>query len=209
MWAYSSPIQEGKRLWVCTSALILILGGLLGRWITEVRAAPISREAAAPGLCPTIHRFIPRDSKAFIPIPRTKGFSILCKVNTSSSRCEWVLLASRGRSYYFNMDLKEHLILYNMGLIITRMSKELEGEYHVLSGINKTCEGRVFMTAVGPLFLYRIFLLIPGIVFLCGLGLLWDWLIKARNRLATSEEGQGANARIQHVIPPLDLSRNP
>ncbi|KAH0630421.1 hypothetical protein JD844_013434 [Phrynosoma platyrhinos] len=162
--------------------------------------------SSGPGMCPTIHRYIPRDSKAFIPVPRSKGFSILCRVNTSSSRCEWVLIANRGRSYYFNMDLKDHLILHNMGLIVIRMSKELEGEYQVLSGLNRTCEGRVLMTAVGPLFLYRIFLLIPGIMFLCGLGLLWDWLIKARHRLAASEEEQISHDRIQHVIPPSDLS---
>ncbi|KAM6473967.1 uncharacterized protein PHA67_006562 [Liasis olivaceus] len=208
MWAYHTPPQEGKRLWVCTSALILILGGLLGRRITEVGAGPMSEKLAASGMCPIIHRYIPRDSKAFIPIPRSNSYAVLCRVNISSSQCEWVLIANRGRCYYFNLGLKEHLILHQMGLVVMHMKKELEGEYQVLSGVNRTCQGRVLMTAVGPLFLYRIFLLIPGIMFLCGLGLLWDWLIKARGRLVTSEEEQSANQRIQQiqrVLPPLDL----
>ncbi|KAF7236206.1 Maltose/maltodextrin import ATP-binding protein MalK [Varanus komodoensis] len=206
MLAYSSPLQEGKPLRLCISALILISGGLLGQWITEAKAGPISGQAADPGFCPTIHRYIPRESKAFIPIPHTRGYAILCRVNASSSHCEWVMVSTRGRAYYFNMDLKDHLILHSMGLIVTRMTKDLEGEYQVLSGINRTCEGRILITAVGSLFLYRIFLLIPGITFLCGLSLLWDWLIKARNQLATSEEEQRNHERIQHIIAPSDLS---
>nr|XP_020669752.1 uncharacterized protein LOC110090476 isoform X2 [Pogona vitticeps] len=169
------------------------------------QAVILGSYSGGPGRCPTIHRYIPRDSKAFIPIARSKGFSILCRVN-ASSRCEWVLLVNRGRSYYFNMDLKDHLILHNKGLVVKHMSKELEGEYQVLSGLNRTCDGQVLLTAVGPLFLYRIFLLLPAIMFLGGLGALWDWLVVERNRLAASEEEQNINNRIQHVFPPLDLN---
>ncbi|KAG8127749.1 hypothetical protein E2320_014647 [Naja naja] len=160
----------------------------------------------ASSVCPIIHQYIPRDSKAFIPIPRTNSYAVLCRVNLTTSQCEWVLIANRGRCYYFNLGLKEHLILHQMGLIVMHMKKELEGEYQVLSGVNRTCQGRVLMTYVGPLFLYRIFLLIPGIMFLVGLGMLWDWLIKARSRMGASEEEQTANQLIQHVIPPLDTT---
>lgn len=46
-------------------------------------------------------------------------------------------------------------------------------------------------------------------MFLVGLGILWDWLIKARSRMGASEEEQTANQLIQHVIPPLDTSARP
>ncbi|KAJ7317287.1 hypothetical protein JRQ81_003449 [Phrynocephalus forsythii] len=205
MWAYTVAPQEGKRLWVLLPAPVLIWGVLIGHWVAEAAAAALNGKAEGPDVCPTIHRYIPRDSRAFIPISHPKGFSVLCRVNASSSRCEWVLLVNRGRSYYFNMDLKNHLTLNNMGLVVRHMSKELEGEYQVLSGHNRTCDGRVLMTAVGPLFLYWIFL-IPGILFLAGLVLLWDWLVKARRQLAASAEGENIDGRIQHVIPPAHPS---
>ncbi|XP_062829772.1 uncharacterized protein LOC134297077 isoform X2 [Anolis carolinensis] len=164
------------------------------------------RKIPVPDMCPIIYRHIPRDSRDLIPVPRSEGFSILCRVNTSTSLCEWILIATRDRSYYFNRDMKNHIVLHPLGLIVTHMNKELEGEYQILSGLNRTCMGRVLMTAVGPLFIYRIFLLIPGIMFLCGMGLLWDCLIKARNQLAVSEEEQTTSDRIQHVISPSDLS---
>ncbi|KAK9405860.1 hypothetical protein NXF25_004634 [Crotalus adamanteus] len=165
--------------------------------------------SSASSVCPIIHQYIPRYSKAFIPIPRSNSYVVLCRVNLTSSQCEWVLIANRGRCYYFNLGLKEHLILHQMGLIVMHMKKELEGEYQVLSGINRTCQGRVLMTYVEPLFLYRIVLLIPGAMFLVGLGILWDWLIKARSRMGASDEEQTANQLIQHVIPPLDTSARP
>ncbi|KAL7986328.1 hypothetical protein Chor_011494, partial [Crotalus horridus] len=177
-------------------------------------------------VCPIIHQYIPRYSKAFIPIPRSNSYVVLCRVNLTSSQCEWVLIANRGRCYYFNLGLKEHLVLHQMGLIVMHMKKELEGEYQVLSGINRTCQGRkselsqimaekispspdVFFSLLEPLFLYRIVLLIPGAMFLVGLGILWDWLIKARSRMGASDEEQTANQLIQHVIPPLDTSARP
>ncbi|KAJ6652544.1 hypothetical protein lerEdw1_011420 [Lerista edwardsae] len=204
MWVHGSLQQEGKRLPAFMSALILILGDLLGQWVIGVGAMSVSEKVVAPGMCPTIHRYIPRDSRAFIPMTPTTGSSILCRVNTSSFYCDWILIANRGRIYYFDKAMKEQLVLYNMGLIVLRMRKELEGEYQVLLGVNRTCEVRVLITAVGPLFLYRILLLIPGIMFLCGLGLLWDWLIKTRNRLATSWEQQRATENIQQVVLPSE-----
>ncbi|KAL8213037.1 UNVERIFIED_CONTAM: hypothetical protein K2H54_060322 [Gekko kuhli] len=148
-------------------------------------------------MCAMIHRYIPRDSRTFIPITLPSDYSILCRVNSSASRCDWILVASRGHSYYFNRDLKDRLILDHTGLIIIDMNKELEGEYQVLSGANRTCEAQVSLTAVGPWFLYWILLLVPGIAFLSGLGLLWDWLIKARNRLTISQTELSADENIQ------------
>ncbi|XP_053146893.1 uncharacterized protein LOC128342870 [Hemicordylus capensis] len=194
--------------------------------VDELCMQHFSLTVPAPSMCPTLYRYIPQDSRAFIPMTLAKSYTILCRVNTSSSLCDWILVASRGRSYYFNRGLKKRLFLYNMGLIIIQMSKDLEGEYHVLSGVNRTCTVRVLMTAVGkspsgqweknwhyhwkkgPLLLHRILLLVPGIVFLCVLGLLWDWLTKMRSQLAISGEQQRANEHIQQVIIPLQHSQN-
>ncbi|XP_077187451.1 uncharacterized protein LOC143834510 [Paroedura picta] len=202
MGAYGPPLQEGKRSWFSAAALVVIWGGLLGQWDAEAASVFMGKQEAGPGMCAMICRYIPRDSRAFIPITLPNDYTILCRVNSSASHCNWVLLASRGHSYYFNRDLKDHFIMDHTGLGIIGMKKEMEGEYQVLSGPNRTCEAQVRLTAVGPWFHYRIFLLVPGIAILSALGWLWEWLIKTRNEHIITQVEQSMNDNIQHVIPP-------
>ncbi|CAM2101426.1 unnamed protein product [Caretta caretta] len=55
----------------------------------------------------------------------------------------------RGRLYYFLRAFKGHLILHTSGLVVQEMKRDMEGEYWVLSGKNRTCLARILLTAVG------------------------------------------------------------
>ncbi|EMP42326.1 hypothetical protein UY3_00404 [Chelonia mydas] len=140
----------------------------------------------APSACPLLHRFVARGSTAVIPLRLPRGSVALCKVNAHRPRCDWVMVLIRGRLYYFLRALKGHLILHTSGLVVQEMKGDMEGEYWVLSGKNRTCLARILLTAVGPLFFYRFLLVIPGLLFMAVLVLIWDWLIKLGGDLSWS-----------------------
>ncbi|KAM9119672.1 LOW QUALITY PROTEIN: uncharacterized protein ACDP82_016003 [Pangshura tecta] len=142
------------------------------------RALPYVGKVAAPSACPLLHRFVARGLTAVIPLRLPRRSVVLCKVNARGPRCDWAMVLIRGRLYYFLQAFEGHLILHASGLVVQEMKGDLEGEYWVLSGQNRTCLARILLTAVGPLFFYRFLLVIPGLLFVAVLVLMWDWLIK-------------------------------
>ncbi|CAM4655001.1 unnamed protein product [Lepidochelys olivacea] len=167
--------------------MLLILGGLYPGGVMEVRALPYVGKVAAPSACPLLHRFVARGSTAVIPLRLPRGSVALCRVNAHRPRCDWLMVLIRGRLYYFLQAFKGHLILHTSGLVVQEMKRDMEGEYWVLSGKNRTCLARILLTAVGPLFFYRFLLVIPGLLFMAVLVLMWDWLIKVRAHPFTTE----------------------
>ncbi|TFJ96764.1 staphylococcal nuclease domain-containing protein 1 [Platysternon megacephalum] len=111
--------------------------------------APAPTPAAAPSARPLLHRFVAWGSTAAIPLRLPRGSVALCKVNARGPRCDWVVVLIRGRLFYFLRAFTGHLILHASGLVVQEMKGDMEGEYWVLSGQNRTCLARILLTAVG------------------------------------------------------------
>ncbi|KYO19913.1 hypothetical protein Y1Q_0006868 [Alligator mississippiensis] len=140
-----------------------------------------------PGTCPIIHRFVAPGVQATIPLHLPWASTALCKLDPRHVQCAWVLVLALGQAYYLDSAFQGHIVLHPLGLVIQDMTAEMEGEYQVLLGHNKTCLARVILTPVGHLFHYRFLLLLPGLLVMSVILLLWDWLIKVRSSTETHE----------------------